>query len=139
VADNLLRSLIDFMLTTMFLRQCGRRSESFCTVFRKEMSNSVGASRERCPSNQAACLLGKIALTKCLTFVDRVSTGILTRVTDRWKAPRQGRLHRCEEGNEMHPENLMKPNLFSEIILVVSSELVFASLLLIVLTTLTRA
>jgi len=139
VADNLLRPLIDFMLTTIFLRQRGRRSEPFCTVFREEICNSVGASRERCPSNQAACLLGKIALTRCLTFVDRVSTGIRTRVADQWKAPRQGRLHRCEEGNEMHPENLMKPDLFSEIILVVSSELVFVSLLLIVLTALTRA
>jgi hypothetical protein len=39
----------------------------------------------------------------------------------------------------MHPEDLMKPDLFSEIILLGSGGLVFASLLLIVVTVLTRA
>jgi hypothetical protein len=39
----------------------------------------------------------------------------------------------------MHPEDLMKPDLFSEIILLGSGGLVFVSLLLIVVTVLTRA
>jgi len=39
----------------------------------------------------------------------------------------------------MHPEDLMKPDSLSEIILLGSGELVFVSLLLIVLTVLTRA
>jgi len=38
----------------------------------------------------------------------------------------------------MHPENLMKPDLFSEIVLLGSGGLIFVSLL-IVLTALTRA
>jgi hypothetical protein len=40
--------------------------------------------------------------------------------------------------NEMHPEDLMKPDLFSEIVLIGSGGLLFASLLLIVVITLTR-
>jgi len=39
----------------------------------------------------------------------------------------------------MHPEDLMKPDLFSEIVLLGSGELMFVSLLLIVVTALTRA
>jgi len=39
----------------------------------------------------------------------------------------------------MHPEDLMKPNLFGEIVLLGSGGLMFVSLLLIVVTTLTRA
>jgi len=42
------------------------------------------------------------------------------------------------EGNKMHPEDLMKPDLFSEIVLMSSSTLIFASLLLIAVTALTR-
>jgi hypothetical protein len=38
----------------------------------------------------------------------------------------------------MHPEDLMKPDLFSEIVLLGSGALIFASLLLIVATALTR-
>ncbi len=38
----------------------------------------------------------------------------------------------------MHPEDLMKPDLFSEIVLIGSGGLLFASLLLIVVITLTR-
>jgi hypothetical protein len=40
--------------------------------------------------------------------------------------------------NEMHPEDLMKPDLFSEIVLMGSGGLLFASLLLIVVIALTR-
>jgi hypothetical protein len=40
--------------------------------------------------------------------------------------------------NEMHPEDLMKPDLFSEIVLMGSGGLLFASLLLIVVMALTR-
>jgi len=39
----------------------------------------------------------------------------------------------------MHPEDLMKPDLFSEIVLLGSGGLIFVSLLLIVVTALTRA
>ena len=39
----------------------------------------------------------------------------------------------------MHPEDLMKPGLFSEIVLLGSGGLMFISLLLIVVTALTRA
>ena len=38
----------------------------------------------------------------------------------------------------MHPEDLMKPDLFSEILLIGSGGLLFASLLLIVVIALTR-
>jgi hypothetical protein len=40
--------------------------------------------------------------------------------------------------NKMHPEDLMKPDLFSEIVLMGSGGLLFASLLLIVVIALTR-
>jgi hypothetical protein len=40
--------------------------------------------------------------------------------------------------NEMHPEDLMKPDLFSEIVLMGSGGLLFASLLLIAVIVLTR-
>jgi hypothetical protein len=39
----------------------------------------------------------------------------------------------------MHPEDLMKPDLFSEVVLLGSGGLIFISLLLIVVTALTRA
>jgi hypothetical protein len=39
----------------------------------------------------------------------------------------------------MHPEDLMQPDLFSEIVLLGSGGLMFISLLLIVVTALTRA
>jgi hypothetical protein len=39
----------------------------------------------------------------------------------------------------MHPEDLMKPDLFSEIVLLGSGGLIFVSLLLIVTAALTRA
>ena len=39
----------------------------------------------------------------------------------------------------MHPENLMKPDLFSEIVLMGGGGLLFASLLMIVVIALTRA
>jgi hypothetical protein len=39
----------------------------------------------------------------------------------------------------MHPEDLMRPDLFSEIVLLGSGGLIFVSLLLIVATALTRA
>ncbi len=39
----------------------------------------------------------------------------------------------------MHPEDLMKPDLFSEIVLLGSGGLIFVSLLLIVAAALTRA
>jgi hypothetical protein len=41
--------------------------------------------------------------------------------------------------NEMHPEELMKPDLFSEIVLLGSGGLIFVSLLLIVAAGLMRA
>jgi hypothetical protein len=41
--------------------------------------------------------------------------------------------------NEMHPEDLMRPDLFSEIVLLGSGALMFVSLLLIIVTALTRA
>jgi len=40
--------------------------------------------------------------------------------------------------NEMHPEDLMKPDLFSEIVLMGSGGLLFASLLLILVIALAR-
>jgi hypothetical protein len=46
---------------------------------------------------------------------------------------------REEEEKEMHPEDLMKPDLFSEIVLLGSGGLIFVSLLLIVVTAFTRA
>ena len=47
---------------------------------------------------------------------------------------------RLREGrNEMHPEELMKPDLVSEIVLLGSGALIFVSLFLIVVTALTRA
>jgi hypothetical protein len=39
----------------------------------------------------------------------------------------------------MHPEDLMRPDLFSEIVLLGSGALMFVSLLLIIVTALTRA
>ena len=39
----------------------------------------------------------------------------------------------------MHPEDLMKPDLFSEIVLLGSGGLIFVSVVLIVVTALTRA
>jgi hypothetical protein len=39
----------------------------------------------------------------------------------------------------MHPEDLMKPDLFSEIVLLGSGTLIFVSLVLIIATALTRA
>jgi hypothetical protein len=39
----------------------------------------------------------------------------------------------------MHPEDVMKPDLFSEIVLLGSGGLIFAFMLLIVVTALTRA
>jgi len=44
-----------------------------------------------------------------------------------------------EERNEMHPEDLMKPDLLSEIVLLGSGGMIFASLLLIVVAAFTRA
>ena len=44
-----------------------------------------------------------------------------------------------EGRNEMHPEDLMKPDLLSEIVLLGSGGLIFLSLFLIVVTALTRA
>jgi len=41
--------------------------------------------------------------------------------------------------NEMHPEDLMKPDLFSAVVLLGCGGVIFVSLLLIVLTALTRA
>ena len=41
--------------------------------------------------------------------------------------------------NEMHPEELMKPDLFSEIMLLGIGELIFVALLLIVVAALTRS
>src|SRR6266852_9089080 len=57
------------------------------------------------------------------------------------RAPRQGpRWHAsARRRNEMHPEDLMKPDLFSEIVLLGSGTLIFVSLLLIVGAALTRA
>ena len=44
----------------------------------------------------------------------------------------------AETRNRMHPEDLMKPDLFSEILLLVSAEVIFALLLLITVTALSR-
>jgi len=44
-----------------------------------------------------------------------------------------------EEENEMHPEDLMKPDLLSAVVLLGCGGVIFVSLLLIVLTALTRA
>jgi hypothetical protein len=41
--------------------------------------------------------------------------------------------------NEMHPDELLKPDLFSEILLLGSGEVIFVSLLLIITAALTRA
>ena len=46
--------------------------------------------------------------------------------------------HMAETRNGMHPEDLMKPDLFSEILLLVSAEVIFALLLLITVTALSR-
>jgi hypothetical protein len=47
---------------------------------------------------------------------------------------------RLREGrNEVHPEELMKPDLLSEIVLLVSSGLMLVSLLLVVVAALARA
>jgi hypothetical protein len=43
-----------------------------------------------------------------------------------------------EERNEMHPEDLMKPDLLSEIVLLGSGGMIFVSLLLIAVAVFTR-
>jgi hypothetical protein len=48
-----------------------------------------------------------------------------------------GRLR--EERNEMHPEDVMKPDVLSEIVLLSSAAVLFASLLMIVVAALTRS
>jgi len=52
--------------------------------------------------------------------------------------PREAKLAQARR-NEMHPEDLMKPDLFSEIVLLGSGGVIFVSLLLIIATALTRA
>ena len=59
-----------------------------------------------------------------------------------WRAPCQVGPYLArvrEERNAMHPEDLMKPDLFSEIVVLGSSTLIFASLLLVIVTALTQA
>jgi hypothetical protein len=57
---------------------------------------------------------------------DRATSVMLDRWGRKWR-------------REMHPEDLMKPDLFSGIVLLGSGGLIFISLLLIVVTALTRA
>jgi|ERR1019366_10038835 hypothetical protein len=65
------------------------------------------------------------------------SAGIRNRVALQWRAPCQGV---CPGGrSEMLRADLLKPDLFSEIVLLGSGALLFVSLLLIVVTALARA
>ena len=70
------------------------------------------------------------------------STGIRNRVAFQWRAllvPGQPRRNGSPIGRgEMHREDLMNPDLLSEIVLLGSSAVIFVSLLLLVATVLTR-
>ena len=135
----------DARAATIALAAAVSVSEPFCTVFRKAMSESIDASGEQFdPSNQTASLpLGELAQRRwfagyCRMFISRNPQPGLP---SSWEGPRQGpRWHAsARRRNEMHPEDLMKPDLFSEIVLLGSGGLIFVSLLLIVATALTRA
>jgi len=64
-----------------------------------------------------------------------------TGVAFQWEGTSSGpaSMASARRRNEMHPEDLMKPDLFSEIVLLGSGGLIFVSLLLIVAAALTRA
>jgi hypothetical protein len=109
------------------------------------MSDSVGASECSDPSNLAACLLR----------LEHAQTGVVCGPLPDVHPPESatgspssgGHLVRAgfdctppaRRRNEMHPEDLMKPDLFSGIVLLGGGGLIFVSLLLIVVTALTRA
>lgn len=58
-----------------------------------------------------------------------------------WRGPRQGWVGRqvSREENQMHPEDLIKPDLVSEIVLVSTGAVIFVSFALIIAVALTRA
>jgi hypothetical protein len=68
--------------------------------------------------------------------------GIRNRVAFQWRAPRPGQPQYSGSSKwegYMHREDLMNPDLLSEIVLLGSGALLFVFLLLIVLTAITRA
>lgn len=110
------------------------------------MSDSIGAFKSVVDrSNQTAHTLEvELTQTKVVRgpLPDASSTGIPKLGVLQWRAPRQAwpRGHAsARRRNEMHPEDLMKPDLFSGIVLLSSGGLIFVSLLLIVVTAFTRA
>src|ERR1700745_471829 len=71
-----------------------------------------------------------------------VLPGFRNRVAFQWKVPRRGLLQRdvpLSGRGDMHREDLMNPDLLSEIVLLGCGSLLFVSLWLIVATALTRA
>jgi hypothetical protein len=122
-------------------------SEPFCTEFRKAMSESIDASGEQFdPSNQTAYLPLEAELAQTRWFAGHgwmfISRNPQPGSPSSGRAPRQGRPRwhaSAGKRNEMHPEDLMKPDLFSELVLLGSGGLIFVSLLLIVAAALTRA
>jgi len=122
----------------------GDQSESFCTVFRKGMSDSNRCLRGAVDlSNQAAyrALKAKFAQTKAvsryLAACSRLESATESSSSKAWPASTA----RHPQGGEMRcsPEDVMKPDLFSEVVLLGSASFVLLSLLLIIATALTRA
>src|SRR5437870_10186123 len=114
------------------------------------MGESMDASREFVnPSNQTAYLPLQAGLAQtrwfagqCRMFIGRnpQASSLPVKGTS-LLGPDLGPARRdvSARRNEMHPEELMKPDLFSEIVLLGSGGLIFVSLLLIVAAALTRA
>ena len=105
----------------------------------------MDSSREAVsPPNQSAYLPLEAGLARtrwfaghCRTFISRNPQPCRLLVATSSGPASTGRLR--EGRNEMHPEELLKPDLFSEIVLLGSGGLIFVSLLLILVTALTRA
>jgi len=85
------------------------RSERFCTVFHHEMSDSVAVSGG-----------SYLSQTRRLNYLQRQELAL------------------GMEGIEMHPEDVLKPDLFSQMVLTGSGGLLFVTLLLIVAIALMR-
>lgn len=107
------------------------------------MSDSIGASRGVVdPPNQTVYLLEQeLAQTRwfaghCRICIHRNPQPVALQ----WRAPRLGvsLVPPANRRNDMHPEDLMKPDLFSEILLL-GGAAIFAVLLLVVVTALARA
>ena len=123
------------------------RPEPFCTVLFNQLNEDITASIEQFPRPtrrldsllkqklvQTRWFAGPLPDIRHLESATRVASQVCATLSRRASLPR---LHQEEES--MHPKDLMKPDLFSAIVLLGSAGLIFVSLLLIVAASLTRA